>query len=146
MASISGSVHPSGGIGDEIVVWSIESAQERTRIEGHGQAVSGIAARGDDQVWSVGYNGIVRLWSTEDWTAISDVTLAGEQKPTGIAMNQQTGDVAVTRDGGVIIHNADGEPLMQHDAPIKRISHPRWSNDGNILCVGGADGKIRLYR
>jgi WD40 repeat protein len=136
----------SGGLGDEMVVWLLDSEQELTRTEGHGQAVSGLAARGDDQVWSVGYNGIARLWSTEDWTAITEVDLGGEKKPTGIDVNQETGDIAITRDGGVIIRNANGEPLIEHNAPIKGIYNPLWSDDGDILCVGGADGKIRMYR
>lgn len=136
----------TGGIGDEIVVWSLDSGEELSRLGGHGQAVSGIAAQGESQVWSVGYNGTVRCWSTVDWTAVTAVDLPGEQHPTGIAVNQQTGNVAITRDGGVIVLDSDGEPREEHTTTIKGISTPLWSKDGETLCVGGADGAIRIYQ
>lgn len=136
----------TGGLGDEIVVWSLDSGAELSRLGGHGQAVSGIAAQGDSRVWSVGYEGTVRCWATDDWTAITAVDLPGAQHPTGIAVHPQTGDVAITRDGGVIVLDSDGTPRHEHAATIKGISTPLWSKDDETLCVGGADGGIRIYR
>ncbi|MFC5365337.1 WD40 repeat domain-containing protein [Salinirubrum litoreum] len=145
VAFVDESTLVSGGVGDEFVVWSLDSGAEVARVDGHGQAVSGLAARGETEVWSVGYNGRVRRWSTDDWTASTTVELAGAQKPSGIAVNQQTGDVAVTRDGGVVVLDSAGDSRQVHSAPIKGITDPLWSNDGETLYVGGADGKIRTY-
>lgn len=52
----------------------------------------------------------------------------------------------MTRDGGVVVRDAAGDQQAAHDAPIKGISTPRWAPDGETLCVGGADGRIRVYR
>lgn len=141
-----GSMLLSGGIGDEIVVWSVDDGEERSRLPGHGQAVSGITVGSESQVWSVGYNGEIHQWSGKDWSALSSFDLPGKQVPTGIAVNQRTGDIAVSRHGGVLVLNLDGEVIEEHQTTIKGIYSPLWSSEGGLLCVGGADGKLRIYQ
>jgi cytochrome c len=135
----------SGGIGDELIVWNLDSATEETRLDGHGQAVAGIATYGDDRLWSVGYNGTVFLWFTDDWSMLDSFDLPSNTTPSGIAVNPDSEHVAVTRDGGVLIFDAEGRSIAEYTTGIKGISMPRWGHDGSILAVGGADGNIRIY-
>jgi WD40 repeat protein len=136
----------SGGFGDELIVWKLDSETEETRLEGHGRAVAGISSYGDDRLWSVGYNGTVLLWSTVDWSVLDSFDLPTDATPRGIAVNPDSQHIAVTRDGGVLIFGADGRRIREYTTSIKRISMPRWASDGSILAVGGADGNIRIYR
>lgn len=135
----------SGGIGDELIVWNLDSAAEETCLEGHGKAVAGISPYGDDRLWSVGYSGTVFQWSTDDWSMLNSFDLPTDATPSGIAVNPESEHIAVTRDGGVLIFDADGRRIAEHTTTIKGISMPRWGPDGSILAVGGADGTVRIY-
>lgn len=140
-----GSLVASGGIGDALVVWSLDSATEETRLEGHGQAVSGISTAGDETLWSVGYDGTVFLWSTDEWRVLRSFDLPGDAHPSGIAVDPVSEYVAVTRAGGVVIFDYEGRRVAEHSTDIKGIYMPRWTPDGSVLAVGGADGNIRIY-
>ena len=135
----------SGGIGDELIVWTLDSETEKTRLEGHGQAVAGIATPGDGRLWSIGYNGTVFLWSTDDWSERGSFDLPTDATPSGIAVTPDSERIAVTRDGGVLIFDADGRTVAEHTTSIKGISKPRWTPEGSVLAVGGADGNVRIY-
>lgn len=87
VAFVAESTVVSGGLGDEMVVWGLDSAQEQARVGGHGQAVVGVAAPDRDHVWSVGYDGTLRHWAPDDWTATTAVSLERDARPTGIAVN-----------------------------------------------------------
>lgn len=135
----------SGGLGDELIVWKLDSAAEETRLEGHGQAVTGIATNGDDELWSVGYNGTVFRWSTSGRSALDSFDLPSDATPSGIAVDPDSERIAVTRDGGVLVFAVDGRSIAEYETSIKGISMPRWAPDGSILAVGGADGNVRIY-
>ncbi len=135
----------SGGIGDELIVWMLDSGAEVARLEGHGQAVAGISTEGDGRIWSVGYNGTVRIWSTDEWTLVDSFDLPSDATPSGIAVSPDSEHVAVTRDAGVLIFDADGRSIAEYKTRIKGIYMPRWGPDGSVLAVGGADGNVRIY-
>lgn len=45
-----------------------------------------------------------------------------------------------------MVLDSDGELQTEHPATINGITAPLWSKHGETLCVGGADGEIRIYQ
>jgi WD40 repeat protein len=135
----------SGGLGDELIVWDHGAESEVVRLEGHGQAVAGLSIAGSGTLWSVGHNGTVCQWATEDWRLRDSFDLPADVTPSGIAVNPHSGEIAVSRDGGVLFLDAEGSPIDEQTTGVKGIYMPRWAPDGSVLAVGGADGTVRIY-
>lgn len=135
----------SGGLGDVALGWTLDTPDPVAPLDGHGQAVAGIAGCSNDEVWTIAYGGTARRWSTDNWSAVTSFDLPGDRTPSGIATHPVTGHVAVTGDGGVFVSDEAGAQLAEHSISIEGVSSPCWSQTGEWLAVGGADGRVRLY-
>lgn len=135
----------SGGIGDEVFVWSLDDASTVARLGGHGDACVGVTVDRDGSTWTASYAGVVYRWSTDDWSETSSFELPGDTTPNGIAAHPNEELLAVTRDGGVLLLDAGGNVVDEHETSIKGVYSPTWSPDGAWLAVGGADGTVRIY-
>ena len=135
----------SGGLGDQVLVWAVHEPDMVARLPGHGTAVVGIDTNAPNQLWTCAYDGTIRRWTTEAWEETIAFTLSDGASPNGIATHPTEDVHCVTKDHGVVILDAEGTVLVEHELDIEGVFQPRWSPDGTWLAVGGADGRIRLY-
>jgi len=115
-------------------------------LEGHKVVVACLRLTPDGKLLaSTGGDGILRLWSTEDWSEVGKVALrAGGVLQMAIAPK---GDV-VTVGADHLIQTfsiMDGKLVGRIELPVKGVYGLAISPDGRYLANAAADGKVRVW-
>jgi WD40 repeat protein len=94
---------------------------------------------------STGGDGILRLWSTKDWSEVRKVEL----RAGGVfqmAMAPKGDVVAVSADNLIqIISINDGAVVGRIELPVKGVYGLAYSSDGRYLASAAADGNVRVW-
>ena len=125
---------------------SLPEGKKVGELEGHKVVVVCLRLTPDGKLLaSTGGDGILRLWSTEDWSEVRKVALrAGGVLQMAIAPK---GDV-VTVGADHLIQTfsiKDGKLVGRIELPVKGIYGLAISPDGRFLANAAADGKVRVW-
>jgi WD40 repeat protein len=125
---------------------SLPGGEKEGELEGHKVVVACLGLTPDGKLLaSTGGDGILRLWSTEDWSEVRKVEL----RACGVLQ------MAVAPEGDVVTVGADhliqtfsikdGKLVGRIELPVKGVYGQAISPDGRYLANAAADGKVRVW-
>ena len=136
----------TSGLGDDILLWALPSAEPTGRLEGHETAVWSLEfIDGGRVLASVGYEGIIRFWDTDTLLQLRAVR-PDQDGLRGMAFSPDEALVALSLESRVQLWSVEAWELAA-ELPIstKVVSSLAFSPDGQLLAIGGADRKIRIW-
>jgi WD40 repeat protein len=124
----------------------LPEGKKEGELVGHQVVVAGLCLTPDGKrLASTGGDGLLRLWSTEDWSEASKVALrAGGVFQLAIAPK---GDVVTVSADHLIqtIAIKDGTVVGRIELPVKGVYGLAISPNGRYLANAAADGKVRVW-
>jgi WD40 repeat protein len=144
--SPDGKTLATGGLGDEIALWSLPSGERTGTLAGHKAAVLHLSFLGEGgQLVSMGHEGDIRFWDTSTWETTRLLEGAAEGV-RGLTFSPGEAQVALPLESKVQLRSVD-DWALQEELPIetKVVSSVAYSPDGRQLAVGAADRKIRVW-
>ncbi|UCC76663.1 MAG: PD40 domain-containing protein, partial [Anaerolineales bacterium] len=135
----------SGGLGDEILLWSVPELEVIGRLPGHEVAVGWLTFSPDGgYLGSTGYDQTWKLWSVPDWELVRRFELPANAFPLSFSPDAKV--VAVGVDYHVLLYAVDdGKPMEDLPVEAKGVYSVAFSPDGRWLACGSADKKIRVW-
>jgi WD40 repeat protein len=136
----------SAGLGDDIVLWKLPSGDKHDLISGHKAAVTlgGVTPNGDYLI-SAGYEGQIKLWSTDDWETKSafEPGVAGHLY---LAVAPHGTMLAIGSEKSVGVWSLESfEPLTELMIKPKGVFAVAFSPDTEWLVAASADKRIRVW-
>jgi WD40 repeat protein len=137
----------TGGLGDNIEVWNIQTGELYQTLVGHQTAILSIKYIHDgDRLFTIGYEGTVLYWRTSKWEVESSFNV-GVDKLRGAYIPSGDKIVAVVGEGRIHFrHLEDWKMVYDLDIGTKAVNGVSLSPDGLWFAVGAADKKIRVWR
>lgn len=131
----------------------IKGLDDKSAPNGHSDAVYSIAYVGNDQLYSAGADGKIKLWTIADGgmaKTLVDPTLKDKAQRDFINTIKLTSDgkklVAVGNGGWITIWNtADGKLLHSQKLPIG-LYGLSINKDGNLIATGNMNGTVYLIK
>jgi WD40 repeat protein len=131
----------------------IKGLDDKSAPNGHSDAVYSIAYVGNDQLYSAGADGKIKLWTIADGgmaKTLIDPTLKDKAQRDFINTIKLTSDgkklVAVGNGGWITIWNtADGKLLHSQKLPIG-LYGLSINKDGNLIATGNMNGTVYLIK
>lgn len=93
---------------------------------------------------STGADGLLRLWSTEDWSEVRKVELRA-YGVLQMAIAPRGDVVTVSADHLIQTFSIDGKLVGRIELPVKGVYGLAISPDGRYLANAAADGKVRVW-
>ena len=141
----------SAGLGDDIFLWDVASGEQVRRLQGHRTAVMGLQVSPDGEhperghLWSLGYEGSLKVWSAATWTVERSLDLSAE-KPLGFTLSSDGSRVAVAFQGAVgLLEASTFQRLATEKLGVKGVYCVVLSPDGSLLAAASADGHARVW-
>jgi len=137
----------TGGLGDMVQVWNIQTGELFQTLIGHRTAILSIKYIHDsDQLFTMGYEGTVRYWQTSNWDLRASFNV-GMNKLRGAYVASGDRIVAVIGEGRIHFrHLEDWKMVYELEVGTKAVNGVSLSPDGLWFAVGAADKKIRVWR
>jgi WD40 repeat protein len=112
----------------------------------HEQAVTALVVSPDGATLaSSGPPGVVKLWSTADWSLRGEVPLEGAGV-MALAFSPDSSRLAVSLDFYIVmISVSDAQILERRRVGVKGVYGLSWSPDGKYLANAAADGRVRVW-
>ncbi len=136
----------SAGGGDEVLVWDMASSEVIATLPGHGNAARSMQAttRGKTALTQAD-NGIVRIWSVDDW-ALQATHDPESKAPRSVRLSHGENRLAVMEERRVrVVTLPSLENVADFRLPIKGVHLAAFSPDDTLLAVTAADGKARVW-
>jgi WD40 repeat protein len=126
---------------------SLSEGRKTGELPGHKAVVACLGLSPDGKLLaSTGADGILRLWSTEDWSEVREVEL----RACGVfqlAIAPKGEVVTVSADNLIrTISMTDGQVVGRIELPVKGVYGLAFSPDGRYLANAAADGKVRVWQ
>lgn len=143
----AGTLLATGGLGDDIQLWSMPAGGAFKTLQGHQVAITAlIFYQGGRRLVSLGYEQTIRIWETENWTEAKLFKLL-ENGARGLTLAPGEQRAALSLEGRIQLWDAvDWEPLEIFEVGPKSIGALAFSHDGRWLAAGAADGRIRIWQ
>ena len=143
------SVVATAGLGDDITVWALPSGESLATLSGHQTAVMALTSiREGRTLVSVGYEGTIKFWDTDDWQVKEsyELTGSGAQGTRSVTFSPDEKTVALSLESRVELRSVEDWALLA-ELPVSThvIYGCAFSPDGRWLAAGAADGKIRVW-
>ncbi|MEX0946734.1 MAG: WD40 repeat domain-containing protein [Acidimicrobiia bacterium] len=134
----------TGSVSNEVLVLEPDGG-EVARLA-TGGPVTAVGWTGDGEfLIGVGAN-IARLWSREDWEAVRTIEVATTWIAP-FAVNNDSSLLAVGWEHHVGVWKVDDDqPAAVIDGLPKGVYNLDFSDDGRLLAMGAADGRVRVWR
>lgn len=136
----------TGGLGDDIQVWSMPSGEQIGTLSGHQIAVGSLRVINQGKTLiSMGYEGMLRFWDTATWTETRQLDLRGKGV-RGLAISPDERTLAVSMESKIELWNV-GDLAFQKEIAVdaRALYGMAFSPAGRWLAVGAADKKIRVW-
>ncbi|ORZ01469.1 WD40-repeat-containing domain protein [Syncephalastrum racemosum] len=136
----------TGSYDGRVCAWSLGDEGDQTKAmslrgECHSNLVVGLEADGD-RVFSAGMDDMVRVADTSSKSFSGKLTSIGSM-PVSISSRQGVSAVATAE--SVLILDAEGKKLIQHDKLGYSPKSVSLDASGKYVFVGGDDNKIHMY-
>ena len=135
----------TGGLGGDLTIWSFPDGDAVGTVSAHDIALS--ALKPDyvhRQVWTLGYEGQLKLWDANGWRLMRSIHLSDE-RIMGCRLNLGHRRAAVLTAGRIRLFNLEDWTwldLIEVDSNV--LTCAAWSPDGTTLAVGSADRRLRI--
>lgn len=135
----------TGGLGGDLTIWSFPGGDTVGTVAAHDIALS--ALKPDythGQVWTLGYEGQLKLWDANGWRLMRSVELSDE-RIMGCSLDLRHRRAAVLTAGCIRLFDLDNWTsldVIEVDSNV--LTCAAWSPDGATLAVGSADRRLRI--
>jgi len=133
----------SGSIDKTIRVWNVEEQETRTVLQGHDEAVLGIACDGQ-RIISGSADTTLKVWLAQGGGDV--LTLIGDEDPIAAVAFDTTGTLLAAASNGHgevrIFDAADGKQVREIEERESSLTSLTFSPDGQWIVVGGEGGGI----
>lgn len=141
-----GDLLASGGIGGDILVSTIPDGMLAHRLKGHQGTVAAIQLMPDKKrMVSIGYEGVLRIWSTETWQQEAEMPInAPRMLPMDVSPDGSL--AAIAAEYKIVL--VDLNKLTTRDEltlATKGNYGVSFSPDGHLLACGSADKHVRVW-
>ena len=140
--SPDGTLIAAGGQSRDVMVYDLMSGRAQ-RLEGHDSTVGSVTfSTSGMQLYSLGAEGVLRVWDTGSWTTEDAVPVQGfgpyAMAPGGSVM-------ALAHDGDLITMNRNGTVVGTRAVGDLEIYSLRYSPGGDRLAAACTDGSLRVW-
>ena len=134
------------GVFDEIQLWGIADGRRLRTLAGHSVAVGTLGSAPCGRLlWSLGHEGKLIAWSTDDWSIVRSVDLSS-YKPFSFALSADGSMIGVTFDHGAGVVSAESMDLLAYvKTPVKGMYGAGFSADNLLMAAAAADGRCRVW-
>lgn len=136
----------TSGLGDDIEIWRVPSGEHVTTLEGHEVAVISLNFVHDGGfLISLGYEQTIKFWDTHNWGFDHQFT-ASYEKTRGLEISPDEQILTEITEGKVVLRRfPNGEKIGEVAIGTKAVNCVAFTEDGQLMGVGAADGKIRIW-
>ncbi|MCE2466468.1 MAG: hypothetical protein J4G06_00485 [Caldilineaceae bacterium] len=135
----------TGGLGGEMTIWSFPGGRSLGTVPAHDIALSALKADGANrQVWTLGYEGQLKLWDAEGWRLMRGEQLSDE-RIMGCRLDLERRRAAILTAGRIRLFDLDAWTWLDAiEVESNVLTCAAWSPDGATLAVGSADRRLRI--
>jgi WD40 repeat protein len=137
----------TGGLGDDIQLWSLPGGELVGTLQGHQTAVFFLRfIQNGKYLVSLGYEGTIRFWDTANWSEEKRIKPDVPQI-RGLVFSPNEKSIAIGMESRVQVRSLENW-ILQDDLEVgtKAVNGMAFSPDGEWFAVGAADRKIRVWR
>ena len=134
------------GVFDEVQLWDIAAGRRLRTLAGHSVAVGTLGSAPRSRLlWSLGNEGKLIAWSTEDWSISRSADLSSS-KPFSFALSADERLIGMTFDHGAGVLSAESLDVIGYmKTPVKGMYGAAVSPDNRLLATAAADGRFRVW-
>jgi WD40 repeat protein len=135
----------AGGLGGELTIWSFPGGEPLGVVPAHDIALSALKPnRANGQVWTLGYEGQLKVWDAAGWHLVRSAKLSDE-RIMGCRLDLERRRAVVLTAGRIRLFDLDNWTwldAMEVDSNV--LTCAAWSSDGTTIAVGSADRRLRI--
>ncbi len=140
--SADGTMLAAAGHGGEILVFDLIKGTPK-RLQGHERAVGSVAfSTSGLQLFTLGAEGVIRIWDTGSWT-LEEAVPVGGFGPLAVAPGGSI--MAVASEGSIVTLNRNGSIVGTREVGGGDVYAMEYSPDGSRLGAVCTDGTLRLW-
>jgi WD40 repeat protein len=136
----------TGGLTDDISIWSFPDGKPVTTLHGHHTAAFPIRfLNGGRTLLTQGYEGTLREWDTTTWECTRQWE-SPVHPVRSLTFSPDGSRVALATQGKVLLFDdLHGEPLHTLEVGTPATGGVTFSHDNRYLAVGAADRNLRVW-
>ncbi|NND12415.1 MAG: WD40 repeat domain-containing protein [Acidimicrobiia bacterium] len=140
--SADGTLVAAAGHGGEVLVFDLIKGTSQ-RLEGHERAVGSVAfSTSGLQLFTLGAEGVVRIWDTSSWM-VEEAVPVGGFGPLAVAPGGSL--MAVAIDGSIVTINRNGSIVGTREWDGGDVYAMAYAPDSSHLAAVCTDGTLRLW-
>lgn len=148
---LEGGTHlASGGGGDEVIIWDVESQEIVGRIPGHGSGIRSMQIVAPYFIVTQAFDGKIGASMIGNWDDRHhrNIWPYDSKAPRSFAISPRGNRFAILEEKRVrveLLPEFVNWTWREFPLPVKGVHRAAFSPDGNLLAVTAADGKARVW-